>query len=94
MEAAIWAINPFCLYLHGQSFTLLTNHKPLEKLEHAQARSLNQIEQAMQEFNFWVTYKKGPRCQPTLFLRTSSAQSAHIHRNSKSSKNRTPYLRP
>jgi aspartate aminotransferase-like enzyme len=48
-------------------FTLITDHKPLEKLEKRHTRNANRLQEAMNTFDFEVVYKKGSE-MPADFL--------------------------
>ncbi len=50
MQAAIWGME----HLQRCPFTLYTNHWPLEKLCQVQTKTLNQLQEAMQNFKFWI----------------------------------------
>ena len=67
MQAAIWGMDHFAVYLRGRPFTLFTDHKPLEKLGKVHTRTLNRLQEAMNEFNFDIVYKKGSE-MPADFL--------------------------
>ena len=67
MQAAIWGMDHFSVYLRGRPFTLFTDHKPLEKLGKVHTRTLNRLQEAMNEFNFQIVYKKGSE-MPADFL--------------------------
>ena len=59
----VWAIEHFHLYLFGHSFTLITDHKPLETIYgHNNAKSSARIERwilRLQPYDFTVVYKSG-----------------------------------
>ena len=67
MQAAIWGMDHFSVYLRGRHFTLFTDHKPLEKLGKVHTRTLNRLQEAMNEFDFEIVYKKGSE-MPADFL--------------------------
>lgn len=58
----VWAVERFKIYLLGISFTLETDHRPLEVLFTIKSRPTARIERWMlrlQSFNFTVVYRKG-----------------------------------
>ena len=67
MQAAIWGMDHFSTYLRGRHFTLFTDHKPLEKLGKVHTRTLNRLQEAMNNFDFEIIYKKGSE-MPADFL--------------------------
>jgi hypothetical protein len=67
MQAAIWAMEHFSTHLRGRHFTLVTDHKPLEKLGKVHKKTLNRLQQLMMEFSFDIVYKPGSE-MPADFL--------------------------
>ena len=59
MMSAVWAMNHFDNYLKGRHFTLFTDHKPLESLGKVHTKTLNRLQEAMNEFSFTIEYMKG-----------------------------------
>jgi len=59
MLAAVWAMDHFDNHLRGRKFTLYTDHKPLEKLGKVHTKTLNRLQQAMNEYQFEIKYKPG-----------------------------------
>jgi len=59
MQAAIWGMEHFNTHLRGRHFILFTDHKPLEKLGKVHTKTLNRLQEAMNEFDFEIIYKKG-----------------------------------
>jgi transposase InsO family protein len=59
MAAACWGIENFHVYLYGRKFTLLTDHRPLEAMSRLHQKTLNRLQQCMNEYNFVVMYRKG-----------------------------------
>ena len=59
----VWAVEHFHLYLFGHSFTLITDHKPLETIYgHNKAKTSARIERwilRLQPYDFSVVYKSG-----------------------------------
>ena len=59
MQAAVWGIEHFSVYLKGKNFTLITDHKPLEALNTRQHKTLNQLQEMLCEYQFKIHYKQG-----------------------------------
>jgi hypothetical protein len=59
MMAAVWGMDHFDNYLKGRHFTLYTDHKPLESLGKVHTKTLNRLQQAMNEYSFSIVYMKG-----------------------------------
>lgn len=59
MAAACWAIDHFHVYLYGRKFTLLTDHRPVEKMSRLHQKTLNRLQQQMLQYNFVVVYRPG-----------------------------------
>ncbi len=59
MQAAIWGMDHFSTYLQGRKFTLITDHRPLEKLGKVHTKTLNRLQEVMNTYDFEITYRKG-----------------------------------
>jgi hypothetical protein len=60
MQAAVFGIEHFDVYLRGKQFTLFTDHKPMEKLGTVHKRTLNRCLQVlMTEYDFTMQYRQG-----------------------------------
>jgi hypothetical protein len=59
MQAAIWGMDHFSTYLRGRKFTLITDHRPLEKLGKVHTKTLNRLQEIMNTYDFNIVYKKG-----------------------------------
>jgi transposase InsO family protein len=59
LQAAVFGITHFDVYLRGRQFTLHTDHRPLETLSKVHTRTLNRLQQLMLEYNFTIVYKPG-----------------------------------
>ena len=59
MGAAVFGMDYFHHYLVGRRFTLLTDHKPLERLSVTHTKTLNRLQLKMQEMHPDVGYLKG-----------------------------------
>ena len=75
MQAALWAMDHFHVYLKGNHFTLMTDHKPLETMGTIHTKTLNRLQEAMNtEFSFSIVYKKGSE-MPADFLSRNAIDS-------------------
>jgi transposase InsO family protein len=59
LQACTWAIEHFQVYLKGRHFVLRTDHKPLEKMSNMHKRTLNRLQEQMNEYSFIVQHKPG-----------------------------------
>ena len=59
LAAAAWAIDHWQVYLAGRHFTLFTDHKPLTHLSTIHKKTLNRLQQQLNEFSFDIRYKPG-----------------------------------
>jgi hypothetical protein len=59
MQAAIWGMEHFATNLRGRKFTLITDHRPLEKLAKVHTKTLNRLQEIMNAYDFDIMYKKG-----------------------------------
>jgi len=59
MQAALWGMDHFDVYLRGRPFMLYTDHRPLEKLGKVHTKTLNRLQEAMGRYDFEIRYKKG-----------------------------------
>ncbi len=59
MQATIWGMDHFTTYLRGRKFTLITDHRPLEKLGKVHTKTLNRLQEIMNTYDFDIVYKKG-----------------------------------
>jgi hypothetical protein len=60
MQAAVFGIEHFDVYLRGKQFTLFTDHKPMEKLGTVHKRTLNRCLQVlMTVYDFTMQYRQG-----------------------------------
>ncbi len=62
MAGAAQAIEAFHHYLYGVPFTLMCDHKPLERLGTVHKRTLLRLQELMGEYNFVIEYIPGSRC--------------------------------
>ena len=58
-QAAVWAIDYFRTYLVGRKFTLFTDHRPVEKMSKLYQKTLNRLQEQMNEYNFVCLYRAG-----------------------------------
>ena len=60
MTACLFGIERYSVYLAGsRPFTLLCDHRPIEKVSKLHQKTMNRLQQKMLEFNFVVAYRKG-----------------------------------
>ena len=59
MAGAAQAIEAFYHYLYGVTFTLMCDHKPLERLGMVHKRTLLRLQELMGEYNFVIKYLPG-----------------------------------
>jgi hypothetical protein len=59
LAAAVWAIDNYHVYLYSRRFTLLTDHRPVEKMLCLHQKTFNRLQQQMLKYNFIVLYQKG-----------------------------------
>ena len=82
MQAALWAMDHFHVYLKGQHFTLMTDHKPLETMGTIHTKTLNRLQEAMNTiYSFNIVYKKGAE-MPADFLSRQAIDSISWENNS------------
>jgi len=59
MAASNWGMEYFDNYLREKSFTLYTDHKPLENFSHLHTKTMNRLQENMLTYDFQIQYKKG-----------------------------------
>ncbi len=59
MAGAAQAIEAFHHYLYGVPFTLMCDHKPMERLGTVHKRTLLRLQELMGEYNFAIEYLPG-----------------------------------
>ena len=59
MQAVCWGIQHFDVHLRGRKFVVYSDHKPLEKLSLVHSKTLNRLQQIMNEYDFLIQYKNG-----------------------------------
>jgi len=62
----------FGIYLQGQKFKLISDHRPLEKLGKVHRKTLNHLQEVMNAFDFDIIYKKAVKCQLIICVETLS----------------------
>ena len=77
MTACCWGIEHFSVYLRGRKFTLYTDHKPLEKLSTVHTKTLNRLQQIMNDHDFIIQHKKGSE-MPADFLSRNVVENISI----------------
>jgi transposase InsO family protein/ribonuclease HI len=82
MQAALWAMDHFHVYLKGNHFTLMTDHKPLETMGTIHTKTLNRLQEAMNTvYSFNIVYKKGAE-MPADFLSRNAIDAISWDNNS------------
>ncbi|CAB4039251.1 Transposon Ty3-G Gag-Pol poly [Paramuricea clavata] len=59
MQAAVYGIDHFYVYLTNRHFELHTDHKPLQKLSTQHTKTLNRLQEMMLTYDFNINYKQG-----------------------------------
>ncbi len=59
LQACVWGVEHFRTYLWGKRFVLQTDHRPVEKMTKVHSKTLNRLQQLMNEFSFTVEYRPG-----------------------------------
>ena len=77
MQASLWGMDHFSTYLRGRHFTLFTDHKPLEKLGKVHTKTLNRLQETMNQYDFEIIYKKGSE-MPADFLSRNIVESISL----------------
>ena len=83
--ASSWAVDHYSVYLRGRSFTLFTDHKPLESLSTIHTKTLNRLQQQMLEYDFDIRYKEG---KTNIIANTLSMNTVRVMRRAPSQLNR------
>ena len=76
MQAAIFGIEHFYVYLTNRKFTLYTDHKPLIKLSSTHTKTLNRLQQLLLEHDFVLKYRPGRSNTVSDFCSRTAAQVA------------------
>jgi hypothetical protein len=59
MAAIMWAMEHFDTYLRGRTFTVYSDHKPLEAHSKRHEKTLSRLQEEYTRWNFNIVYKKG-----------------------------------
>ena len=59
LQAATWACEQFAIHLTGRRFTILTDHKPLTRLDTVHTRTLNRLQHKMREMFPTIEHVQG-----------------------------------
>ena len=78
MQAAVYGIEHFYVYLTNRKFTLFTDHKPLVKLSTAHTKTLNRLQLLLLEHNFTLKYRPGSSNTVSDFCSRSAAYAAPV----------------
>jgi hypothetical protein len=93
MQAAVWAMNHFSTYLRGRHFTLITDYKPLVTLGKIYTRTLNQLQEARNEFKFEIIYKEGKEILADFFSRNVVTSNAFEGLKLITEQNQDPFIK-
>ncbi len=58
MAAAVWAMEHFDTYLRGRTFTVYSDHKPIEAHSKRHEKTLSKLQEAYTRWNFNIVYNK------------------------------------
>ena len=93
MTAAIWGMEHFSVYLRGRPFTLYSDHKPLEKLGKVHTKTFNRLQEAMNQFDFQIVYKKGEEMPADYLSRNVVASIASDSEVASQEQSKDPIIR-
>ena len=57
--AVCWAVDHFHVYIYGNRFTVVTDHRPLETLKTVHKKTLNRLQEKLIEYDFTLLYRPG-----------------------------------
>jgi hypothetical protein len=77
MLACCWGIDHFEVYLRGLKFVIYSDHRPLEKLSCVHTKTLNRLQEKMNNFDFIIQYKKGSE-MPADFLSRNALEEIYV----------------
>ena len=60
MQAIVWAVDHFSVYIKDTVFDIVTDHKPVEKLSKLHIKTFHRLHQLMNEFQCNIRYRPGP----------------------------------
>ena len=78
MQACIWAIQHFDVYLRDTHFYLFCDHKPLEKLSKVHTKTFNRLQQLMLEYSFTICHHPGKLNSVADFLSRNPISSVDL----------------
>jgi hypothetical protein len=93
MQAAIWGMDHFTTYLRGRKFTLITDHRPLEKLGKVHTKTLNRLQEIMNTFDFDIVYKEGSEMPANYLSRNLVAAISWDATDLQNTQNADPLIR-
>ena len=93
MTACTWGIEHFSVYLRGRKFTLYTDHKPLEKLSTVHTKTLNRLQQAMNEHDFVICHKPGHEMPADFLSRNVSSISSVLDQDLELLQSQDPFIK-
>ena len=59
MTAICWAIDHFHVYLYGNRFSVITDHRPLESMKTVHKKTLNRLQERLITYDFDLSYRPG-----------------------------------
>ena len=77
MAAIVWAMEHFNIYLRGRTFTVYSDHKPLEAHSKRHEKILCRLQEAYTRWNFNIVYKKGAE-MPADYLSRNAVEAIRI----------------
>lgn len=59
LAAICWAVEHFHVYLYGNEFTVITDHRPLETLKTVHKKTLNRLQEKLLNYQITLVYRPG-----------------------------------
>ena len=78
MAAVCWAIEHFHVYLYDTNFTVITDHKPMEKLGVVHKKTLLRLQELMARYTFQLRYRPGKENGPADALSRNPLQVMQV----------------
>ncbi len=78
LAGCVWGIEHFHTYLNGQPFTLCTDHRPIESLSKVHTKTLNRLQELMNEYDMTVEYRPGPDNVVADYLSRNAINSLNV----------------
>ena len=64
LTAIVWAVEHFHVYLYGNRFSVVTDHRPLETMKTIHKKTLNRLQEKLITYNFTLRYRPGKENGP------------------------------